>query len=194
MAAGRKSGNRRRVAIKALRDCHLLFRGEKTLVPNGFNLEIDYDDGDEFSFDGVIVVKNWESFDLFHMINFSIEENLLRHIVVYWGDEEGFSIGGSQKFVEQTNKPVRVFCDFDPFGLADACSLKNFAGFVLPPVEKMPDFYSNGFGDFERFSQQEGVVREKLDACVDEAVRPYWDLMKKQRQAISQDRFFLVDD
>lgn len=176
-----------RVAIKSLPGRPLLLTTGPMTLPPGTNLDVGFEWVAANSLhDSVLVIENWECFERAHDVELltDIPGNPL---VVFRGDPTVYKIGFTHALLEQLQKPVAAFVDYDPAGIVIAQGLPCFESFIAPSDEVLELLLEGG--NSERFSEQYSLNTVRvLDTLEHEQLRHAWQLINKHGKALPQEK------
>lgn len=179
-----------RIAIKHLPRCSLLLNDESLVLPAGSNLDINWQTvAQKSQHEAVLVVENWEAFELIHQtqLDFSLAgENPL---VVFRGCpiyQQNYTVA----LLETLQLPVFAFVDFDPAGLVIAQGLPYFQDIILPPLPIL-ERELQGCTNHQRYQAQLPQAIKVLDVTQHERIASAWVVLKRYGVALPQERFLL---
>ena len=181
-----------RVSIKALAGQGLLLNNSVINLPAASHLDVAWNAiHTAIGHNAIMVVENYEVFDQIHRISFNLPERCASPLVVYLGDRLESRQDNVRSFLSTLNLPVLACVDLDPKGLMIAHSLPRLSGVVAPAIEVLENLLSSPkTGRWDLYANQLGEASALLDAvCESGVVRPLWDLLKKHRSAIVQERW-----
>lgn len=177
-----------RVAIKHLPPQALLLAGTRLVLPQGSNLDVNWQTiVQQSQHETVLVVENWEAFERIHQarLDFSLAgENPL---VVFRGSpvyQQDYTIA----LLEALQRPVFAFVDFDPAGLVLAQALPHFQHLIMPTLE-MLEACLKSCTNHARYQAQLPQARRVLDNSQHSTIRAIWYLLQQYGVALPQESF-----
>ncbi|WP_274645014.1 DUF7281 domain-containing protein [Pseudomonas serbica] len=176
-----------KVAIKSLPGRPLLLTTGPITLPPGTNLDVGFEwVAANIRHDSVLVIENWECFERAHDVEL-LGEIPGNPLVVFRGDPTVYKVGFTHALLEQLQKPVAAFVDYDPAGIVIAQGLPCFESFVAPSDEVLELLLEGGNG--ERFAEQYSSNTVKvLDTLEHEQLRHAWQLINKHGKALPQEK------
>ena len=175
-----------RVAIKATPGCPILLGPEKIILPPGANLDIGKRHLIEhLCHDSIIVVENWESFDLLHLTTFEFRDVGNYPLVIFRGSPE-YRQDHVFDVLRAASLPVFAFVDFDPAGLVIAHSLPNFTGLITPP--DLERHLGKGI-NHKRYMDQLPGAQNTLDRATHRDIKDAWGKIRRAGSALQQEFF-----
>ena len=181
-----------RVSIKALSGQGLRLNSTVLNLPTASHLDVAWNTiHTAIGHNAIMVVENYEVFDQIHRISFELPERCASPLVVYLGDRLESRQDNVRAFLTSLTLPVLACVDLDPKGLMIAHSLPRLSGVVAPAIEVLENLLSSPkTGRWDLYANQLGEASALLDAVSESCVvRPLWDLLKKHRSAVVQERW-----
>lgn len=193
------SGNvkRDRISIKHLSGKAIEIAGEQSIsLPPESHLDINrLSIQDWCRNDSVMLVENYENFNLIHKARFCLPSQYASPLVIYRGDKDESSNNTVMHFLKNVDLPVLAYVDIDPAGLVIASKLPRLQGIVAPNLEdlekllsstasKRLDLYDKQYGPYSAFL-------EKLPPT--DPARKLWEIIKKYRAGLVQERFITMN-
>lgn len=175
-----------RVALKALPGRPLCINGSSLLLPEAINLDMLWSDVrlDE-AHDSVLVIENWENFQLAHQT--PLLKNLPGNpLVVFRGDPNAYNPKDSLALLHHLKRPVDAFVDFDPEGLVIANALPYFRSMVCPSGEVLENLLANAKNQ-DRFTLQKKEAIATLLNLKHAQLQALWLLFDRHGQALPQE-------
>jgi hypothetical protein len=178
------------VAVKCLGHCVL--DGHVLYAPEGSYLVLTPEHAQRVVCERLMVVENLETFRALESYAW-IDRGGLNVLAVYRGDRD-LPNKDAAEVIRRRPEPIWGFFDFDPAGLALANSLP--AGrlelVVLPSPEWLERAANTPRGR-QLFDSQVASFRKVLDEAEHPEVIALWQLMKRLRSAVTQERMFRAD-
>lgn len=181
-----------RVSIKALAGQCLRLNGKTLDLPNGSHLDVNWKTiAAGIGHDSIMVVENYEVFDQIHRISLDLPDDCASPLVLYRGDRLESRQDNVNALLCVLALPVLACVDLDPQGLLIAASLPRLLGVVAPGQEVLNNLLSSPqTGRWDLYSAQLGSAFATLDAITEDcAVQPLWEILKKNRSAVVQERW-----
>lgn len=189
--SGSNSVKGNRVSIKALGGQALLLSDQKIYLPDRAHLDVEWGGiADQVRHECIMIVENYENFDLVHKTKFDLPERFRSPLVVYRGDPSESRVDYVLEFLQQMNLPVIAFVDADLAGVAIAASLPGVFGIVAPVKAQLESQLIHGTARADLFYSQYpvyGSVLEKLDAT--HCCYLMWNLISKYKACVVQERW-----
>lgn len=180
----------RSVAVKALGACAI--DGHVLYAPKGGYTVLSPADAQRVSCQRLMLVENLETFR--HLESYGwIDWRALNVLAVYRGDPE-LPNKDAAHVVSSRFEPVWAFVDFDPAGLAIANGLpaQRLERLVLPSLAWLQQAANTPRGR-QLFDRQRAQNEPTLDAAVHPEVIGAWQLMKRLRSGVTQERMLAAD-
>ncbi len=178
------------VAVKCLGHCEL--DGHELYAPEGAYIVLTPTQAQRVICQRLMVVENLETFRTLESYSW-IDRRGLDVLAIYRGDVE-LPNKDAAEVIQCRQEPLWGFFDFDPAGLVMANSLP--AG-RLERVILPSHAWLQGAADTPRgrhlFDSQIASFGKVLDASVHSEVFALWQLMKRLRSAVTQERMFRAD-
>lgn len=180
-----------RVAVKALPGKSLLLNGQHTTLPNGVNLDINWNWlVSNCGHSTVLLIENWEVFDHIHQVTFDLSQAGENPIVVFRG-----SLVYRQDHVmfllNALSLPVFAFVDYDPAGLVIAQSLPHFTGLISPPEFELKAALV-ATKNYQRYRNQLPETQAALNASTFTDIVKCWNLLQSHGGALPQEYFLMT--
>jgi len=179
-----------RVAVKALPGNLLCFGGQKTSLPNGSKLDIDWQlliaNCEHTS---VLLVENWEAFDKIHEVTFDLSGAGKNPLVVFRGSpvyRQDYVIA----LLNSLELPVFAFVDLDPSGLILAQSTPHFAGLMVPPTLELVSALKS-VKNYSRYRSQLIQSQSILNNSTHPDIVKHWKLLQEYGSALPQEYFLM---
>lgn len=180
---------RRRVAVKTLPGKPLNLDGQALFLPPTCHLEVEGPTvAGLLAHDPVLLVENWEPFNLIHAIDLDLSPAGANPLVVWRGDRSDTSPDHSLAILRALDVPVWAFVDYDPSGLLIAAGLPRLAGIIAPEPARLEQDLAQGLP--ERYQAQLPMTTAALDTSGNEHVRTLWTLIRRHGRALPQE-FYL---
>ena len=181
-----------RVSLKALAGQGLQLNSKILELPDGGHLDVNWRTiAPVIGHDSILVVENYEVFDQIHRMSIDLPGDCASPLVIYRGDRLESRQDNVNAFLSALRIPVLACVDLDPQGLLIAYRLPRLCGVVAPSQAVLDALLSSPqTGRWDLYSAQLGSASAVLDAVPeDSAVRPLWEMLKKYRSAIVQERW-----
>lgn len=189
--AGGKTIKRNRISIKAISGMPLLLAGQEMRLPDRVHVDCDWTEiADKIAHTCVLVVENYENFNLIHKTRFSFPERFASPLVVYRGDIHESRTDYVLSFLRHINLPTLAFVDADPAGVNIASQLPNLAGMVTPAAPVLESQLKDGSARKDLFYNQYPGYGPSLESMPGNSVcRPLWDMLSKHKACVVQERW-----
>jgi hypothetical protein len=179
-----------RVAIKVLSGNLLCLGGQKTSLPNGSNLDIDWQWlVANCNHTSVLLVENWEAFDKIHQITFDLSLAGKNPLVVFRGSpvyRQDYVIA----LLNGLALPVFAFVDLDPSGLILAQSMPHFEGLIVPPTHDLV-LALKSIKNYTRYRSQLMQSQSILNNATHPDIVTCWKLLQEYGAALPQEYFLM---
>ncbi|QTR50911.1 DUF7281 domain-containing protein [Candidatus Thiothrix anitrata] len=177
-----------RVAIKHLPQQALLLGGSRLVLPEGSNLDVNWQTiVQQSQHDTVLVVENWEAFERIHQAQLDFSLAGKNPLVVFRGSPV-YQQDHTIALLEALQRPVFAFVDFDPAGLMLAQSLPCFQDTILPPMTVL-ESHLQACTNHERYQKQLPQTAQALDSSQHATIAKAWEMLKHYGVALPQERF-----
>jgi len=189
--AGGDSIKKNRISIKALGSLPLLLAGQEMLLPDCSHLDVDWTEIAELvGHKCIMVVENYESFNLIHKTRFTFPAEFNSPLVLYRGDINESRMDNVLAFLRHMALPVLAFVDADPAGINIATQLPDLVGIVGPSVIDLEAQLKDGTARKDLFYNQYPVY----GAMLDEMGKTHccfllWSLISKYKACVVQERW-----
>ena len=190
--AGGEAVKRNRISIKSLHGHPLRLGEEFYVLPDEGNIDVDWTKIVELiKHQSIMVVENYENFNRIHETKFELSEEFGSPLVLYHGDPHESRLDNVQRFLTHAKLPVLAFMDIDPAGIAMASRLPNLAAIIAPRSSVLEQQLSSPkTGRRDLFQSQYATNWQALDDLpVDSACLPLWEMIKRHRSGIVQERW-----
>lgn len=178
----------RRVAIKHLPQRTLLLDGKSLVLPDGSNLDMDwYWLAQHCQHSSVLVVENWEAFDLIHQVQIDLSVAGENPLVMFRGSPV-YQQNHTFSLLEAMQLPVFAFVDFDPAGLVLAQNLPCFQDIIMPPLDLLQAALVR-CTNHERYQGQLPAAGNTLDNTTHLRITQLWRLLQLFGVALPQEYF-----
>ncbi|MCW3784387.1 DUF7281 domain-containing protein [Defluviimonas salinarum] len=189
MTADEKMGRARIRGVVILRPqpgMPVIMDGEGIRLPEGATLNIRPEDAGRIAAPGVILVENWEVFRDFGRLDFPVPFCRRRDLLVFRGMPHVSPQDAVEDFLRRLGRPVTVFPDFDPSGLANALAVPGYSGLLWPGPARLAELVRGRLGRPDLFAAQEEAARARLDRA-EGAVRAAWGIVKGAGRGVVQE-------
>lgn len=189
--AGGEAVKKNRISIKALECCSVNL-GERALyLPPESHLDVRWDSiADAVSHNCIMVVENYENFNLIHKTKFQLPECYNCPLVVYRGDATESRFDNVKKFLEYVKLPVLAFVDVDLASIVIASNLPNIVGMVTPQADELDRQLSDGSARKDLFYNQHPVYASTLESLTNtHCCYQIWKLVSKHKACVVQERW-----
>ncbi len=189
--AGGESVKKNRVSIKALGGQPLLLASKEINLPERAHIDVEWTAvADQIGHKCVMVVENYENFNLIHKTRFNFCEECKSPLVVYRGDVNESRVDYVLDFLRHIHLPVLAFVDADPAGVAIASSLPGLFGVVTPSKAQLESQLMHGTARKDLFYSQYPVYGSMLDGLkTTHSCYPLWNLISKYKACVVQERW-----
>ncbi len=173
------------VAVKALGSC--LLNGHQLYTPNGAYQVLTPEQAMKVTCQRLMVVENLETFRWLECYSF-LDRKDLDIMVMYRGDLD-LPIKDAMNVINGRKESIWAFFDFDPAGLVMANSIPpgRLEKIVLPSMSWLENALDTAHGR-QLYDKQEGIYGKVLDVATGPGIASLWELMKRKRSAVSQER------
>lgn len=189
--AGGETVKKNRISIKSLSGQVLLLGDEKIRHPDRGHLDVEWTEiADQIRHTCIMVVENYENFNLIHKIGFDLPEQFKSPLVVYRGDANESRLDNVLAFLRHMNLPVLAFIDADLAGIFIASQLPGLAGLVTPSIIELEGQLMDGSARQDLFYNQYpvyGSALEKMDST--NCCYFLWNLISKHKACVVQERW-----
>lgn len=177
----------KRVAVKTLPGRPLLLGSTPIHLPTGACLDLDrHFVAESCGHDSVLLVENWESFELTHQTPL-LEQLPGNPLVVFRGAPGSYKTDSSKALLAELNLPVIAFTDYDPEGLCIAATLPGFFRYLAPSDEILKKLM--GEINTERRYQKQVVGKLAfLDGLTDPDLVRVYEIVRKAGKALPQEK------
>lgn len=178
------------VAVKGLGTC--TFDGIPLETPLGAYMVLTVEQAMRVTCERVMVVENLETFRSLQAYSW-IDLKGLSVLAIYRG-ERSLPNKDAMELVRSRSEPIWGFFDFDPAGLVMANSLPEdrFERLLLPDSGWLESAANSTHGRHLFDSQWSSYVNV-LDNATNQKIVIAWELMKRVRSAVTQERMFRVE-
>lgn len=176
-----------RVAVKSLSGRPLMIAGGDLVLPPGACLDLDFNwVAEHCRHDEVLLVENWENFELTHQTPFlnSVPGNPL---VVFRGAPGSYRISAAHKLLNALARPVIAFTDYDPEGMAIAATLPYFRRYLAPPNDVLERLIKQ-VTTHDRYVKQLVGKIGMLEALSDPELVRVFQVIRKATKALPQEK------
>ena len=179
------------VAVKCFGHCRL--DGRELYAPEGSYIVMTPEQAQRVISQRLMVVENLETFRTLESYSW-IDFRGLDVLVIYRGDVE-LPNKDAAEVIRGRQEPIWGFFDFDPAGLmmANALPTGRLERVILPSHVWLQQAADTARGR-QLFDSQVVPFGRVLDESVHLEVITLWQLMKRLRSAVTQERMFLADD
>lgn len=180
----------RSVAVKCLGNCTL--DGHALYAPKGAYIVLTPEQAQQVTCQRLLLVENLVTFRTLEGYLW-LDRGALDVLAVYRGDL-AMPNKDAAEVIKCRQEPIWGFFDFDPAGLVMAASLppERLERIVLPPSEWLQKATNTPRGR-QLFDSQVAAFENVLDVAVHPEVVALWQLMKRLRSAVTQERMFHAD-
>lgn len=177
----------KRVAVKTLPGRPLLLGSTPIHLPAGACLDLDrHFVAESCGHDSVLLVENWESFELTHQTPL-LEQLPGNPLVVFRGAPGSYKTDSSKALLAELRLPVIAFTDYDPEGLCIAATLPGFSRYLAPSDEILKKLM--GEINTERRYQKQVVGKLAfLDGLTDSDLVRVYEIVRKAGKALPQEK------
>lgn len=178
------------VAVKCLGNCRL--DGRELYAPEGSYIVLTPEHAQRVICQRLMVVENLETFRALESYVW-IDRRGLDVLAIYRGDME-LPNKDAAEVIKCRQEPIWGFFDFDPAGLTMANSLPagRLERVILPSRTWLQQATNTPRGR-QLFDSQVASFGKVLDEAVHSEVTALWQLMKRLRSAVTQERMFHAD-
>lgn len=189
--AGGESIKKNRISIKGIGGLPLLLAGQEILLPDCAHIDADWTEiADQIGHTCIMVVENYENFNLIHKTRFSFPDRFASPLVVYRGDFHESRVDNVLSFLRYIKLPTLAFVDADPAGINIASQLPSLIGMVTPAAPVLESQLKVGSARKDLFYSQYPIYGPSLDTLSEDNVcRPIWDLISKHKASVIQERW-----
>lgn len=189
--AGGGAVKKNRVSIKPLHGQSILLADRTIDLPDCCHLDADWTGiADQLRHACVIVVENYENFNLIHKTRFELPEKFKSPLVVYRGDANESRLDAVLSFLQHINLPVFAFVDADLAGINIAMQLPGLVGILSPDRAELERQFMHGSARQDLFYNQYPVYGPSLERMpVSHCCYPLWALIEKHKACIVQERW-----
>lgn len=179
------------VAVKFLGNC--LLDGRVLYAPGGSYIVLTPEHAQRVVCQRLMVVENLETFRALDSYAW-IDRNGLDVLAIYRGDVE-LPNKDAAEVIKCRQEPIWGFFDFDPAGLVMANSLpaRRLERVVLPSRAWLQQAANTPRGR-QLYDRQVAAFGKVLDEAVHAEVIALWQLMKRLRSAVTQERMLRADE
>lgn len=192
--AGGESVKKNRVSIKALGGQPLVLEKQQINLPERGHLDVEWIGvAEQIGHTCIMIVENYESFNLIHKTRFDFPEEFKSPLVVYRGDANESRFDNVLAFLRYMNLPVLAFVDADPAGIHIASQLPELVGMVTPKAIELEAQLKEGSARKDLFYSQYPVYSQSLERMdATNCCYPLWNLISKHKACIVQERWIDV--
>lgn len=189
--AGGEAVKKNRISIKSLSGQALLLGDEQIRLPDRGHLDIEWAEiADQIGHTCIMVVENYENFNLIHKTEFNLPQQFKSPLVVYRGDANESRLDNVLAFLQHMNLPVLAFIDADPAGIFIASQLPGLAGLLAPSIIELEGQLTDGSARKDLFYNQYPVYGSSLEKMgPTHCCYPLWNLISKHKSCVVQERW-----
>lgn len=194
--AGGEAVKKNRVSLKSLSKQALLLGNQPIHLPNRGHLDVEWTEvADQIKHSCVMVVENYESFNLIHKTRFDLPEQYNSPLVVYRGDPSESRFDNVLELLRHLNLPVLAFVDADPAGISMASRMPGILGIVAPSLLELEEQLGRISARKDLFYSQYPVYGSSLDQLHgSHCCYELWKLISKYKAGVVQERWINSGD